>query len=59
MEQLANVIALWSVLLLQEVPDSSGSKVAVAFRGLGGVDLRVSEVGQAFTISCHPSCRKR
>ncbi len=57
-EQLANSVALWSMLLFQEVPEASGRKVGGAFGGLGGVNLRVGEVGQPFAIGCHPPCEK-
>lgn len=55
-EQLANFIALWSVLLLQEHGDSTFSKIPQTFWGPGGVDLWVSEVSQTFPIGCYPSC---
>lgn len=45
MEQLTNAVALLPVLLLQEDTEAFGSKVRGAFRGFGGVDLWVSEVG--------------
>lgn len=47
------------MLLFQEVPEASGWKVGGAFGGLGGVNLGVSEVGQPFTIGCHPPCEKK
>ena len=47
------------MLLFQKVPEASSSKVGGAFGGLGGVNLGVSEVGQAFAIGCHPPCEKK
>lgn len=58
-EQLTNAIALRPMLLLQEIPKASGSKVGRASGGLDGVDLGVSEVGQPFAISCHPSYEEK
>lgn len=57
-EQLAHHIALWAMLLLQEVSEASGSKVGGASGGPGGVNLGVSEVGQSFAICCDPPCKK-
>lgn len=55
---MADAVALWPMLLFQEVLKASSSKVGWSSGGLGGVDLGVSEVGQSFAIGCHPTCKK-
>lgn len=58
-EQLANAVAFWSMLLIQEVPQASVGKVGGAFGRLGGVNLGVSQISQPFTVGRHPACKKK